>query len=77
MAESAVSRGQVRSALVSRLWRSARVVFAATLLTTCGTDTAIGPGIPAQSSVDLAGLLRAGGPIPIPIDTVLDRKSVV
>jgi len=47
------------------------VVFAATLLTTCGTDTAIGPGIPAQSSVDLAGLLRAGGPIPIPIDTVL------
>ncbi|MDZ4865334.1 MAG: Ig-like domain-containing protein, partial [Gemmatimonadota bacterium] len=71
MAESAVSRGQVRSALVSRLWRSARVVFAATLLTTCGTDTAIGPGIPAQSSVDLAGLLRAGGPIPIPIDTVL------
>lgn len=71
MAESAVSRRGVRSVQLARVLRAFRVVVAATLLTTCGTDTAMGPGIPVQSAVDLTGLLRAGGPIPIPIDTVL------
>lgn len=56
-----------RAALV----RAVRAFLGALLLTTCSTDSAVGPGPVVQASMDVTGLLRAGGAIPIPVDTVL------
>jgi len=51
--------------------RAARVVAGALLLVTCSSDSAIAPTIPVRAEMDLSGLFRAGGQIPIPVDEVL------
>ncbi|HXI20903.1 MAG TPA: Ig-like domain-containing protein, partial [Gemmatimonadales bacterium] len=54
----------------SALWRALRTLGACVLLTTCTHDDLLGPGVAVSSNLDLTGLLRAGGQIPIPVDTV-------
>jgi len=54
----------------SRLVRALRAFLGALLLTTCSTDAPVGPRQTVQASMDVTGLLRAGGQIPIPVDTV-------
>jgi len=51
--------------------RAARVIVSALLLVTCSSDNAVAPRIPVRTEMDLAGLFRAGGQIPIPVDQVL------
>ncbi|MFN8647814.1 MAG: hypothetical protein U0104_13680 [Gemmatimonadales bacterium] len=53
-----------------RLARALRAFVGALLLTTCSTDAPIGPRQTVLASMDVTGLLRAGGQIPIPVDTV-------
>lgn len=53
-----------------RLVRSVRAFLCALLLTTCSTDSAVGPGREVRTVMDVTGLLRAGGEIPVPVDTV-------
>ncbi|MBK9067875.1 MAG: hypothetical protein IPL76_13530 [Gemmatimonadetes bacterium] len=53
-----------------RLVRALRAFFGALLLTTCSTDAPVGPRQTVVASMDVTGLLRAGGLIPVPVDTV-------
>ncbi len=50
--------------------RALRALIGCVLLTTCGTDSPIAPGQQAEAHMDVTGLLRAGGQVPVPIDTV-------
>ncbi|MDH4131095.1 MAG: hypothetical protein OEV95_04735, partial [Gemmatimonadota bacterium] len=54
-----------------RWMRSARALAACLLLTTCSTDSAMAPGHVVESRLDVGFLFRAGGTVPIPVDTVL------
>ncbi len=63
-----------RLGAAARWWRgllpAAPLLGLAALLATCTHDAALGPELPAAGRLDLTGLLRAGGQIPIPIDQV-------
>lgn len=56
---------------VYRLGIAALVLGLSTLVTTCGDQGPTGPGIGiASAGFDLTGLARAGGSLPIPVDTL-------
>ncbi|HTS87656.1 MAG TPA: Ig-like domain-containing protein [Gemmatimonadales bacterium] len=51
--------------------RALLVLLGAALLTTCSTDSPLAPGVPMRAPLNLSSLLRAGGEIPINVDTVV------
>ena len=52
------------------LVRISQVLLGVFVLTTCGQDTATGPGGQVNGFIDATALLRAGGQVPIPITEV-------
>ena len=52
------------------LVRISQVLLGVFVLTTCGQDTATGPGGQVNGFIDATALLRAGGQVPIPVTEV-------
>ena len=59
--------------LVRAFGKAVLVIGVAALLTTCSDSTPSGPALPVSASFDLTGLVRAGGNIPIPVDSLRVR----